>query len=176
MYNITRGAPLLDHAKERKRTQLMDEEYRIVRAERPAWDVIGPAIGEYNTRAAGDDMAKSVCFVLQGPDGAIVGGVIGVTYWNWFHIDLLWVQDELRGRGYGHRLLTLAEEEARQRGARNAHLDTFSFQAPDFYKRHGYQVFGELQDFPPGHRRYYMVKELQEPWQHDDREGRSTAS
>jgi len=76
------------------------------------------------------------------------------------HIDLLWVKDELRGRGYGHHLLTLAEQEARQRGAKNAYLDTFSFQAPDFYKQHGYQVFGELQDFPPGHQRYFLTKQL----------------
>jgi hypothetical protein len=51
-------------------------------------------------------------------------------------------------------------EEARWRGARNAYLDTFSFQAPDFYQRHGYRVFGELVDFPPGHTRYYMTKQL----------------
>jgi N-acetylglutamate synthase-like GNAT family acetyltransferase len=72
----------------------------------------------------------------------------------------MWIKDELRGRGYGHRLLTLAEHEARQRGAKNAYLDTFSFQAPDFYKQHGYQVFGELPDFPPGHQRYFLTKQL----------------
>ncbi len=138
----------------------MENEYKIVSVEKPVWNVIGEAISSYNKRQAGDDEAKSVCFVVLGPDEAIVGGVIGVTYWNWFHIDLLWVQAELRGRGYGHQLLTLAEEEARQRGAKNAHLDTFSFQAPDFYGRHGYRVFGELQNFPPGHQRYYMVKQL----------------
>jgi len=65
-----------------------------------------------------------------------------------------------RGRGYGHRLLTLAEEEGRKRGAEHAYLDTFSFQAPDFYKQHGYHVFGELSDFPQGHRRYYLTKQL----------------
>jgi len=138
----------------------MDNEYRIVSVEKPEWSAIGQALSNYNKEQAGDDEAKSVCFVLRGPDEAIDGGVIGVTYWNWFHIDLLWVRDELRGRGYGHELLIRAEEEARRRGAKNAHLDTFSFQAPDFYKQHGYQVFGELQDFPPGHRRYYLAKQL----------------
>ena len=52
------------------------------------------------------------------------------------------------------------EEEARQRGAKNSYLDTFSFQAPEFYKRNGYHVFGELQDFPPGHQRYFFTKRL----------------
>jgi len=75
-------------------------------------------------------------------------------------IDLLWVKDELRGRGYGSRLLTLAEDEARQCGAKSVYLDTFSFQAPNFYKPHGYQVFGELQNFPAGHQRYFLTKQL----------------
>jgi ribosomal protein S18 acetylase RimI-like enzyme len=141
----------------------MDEEYHIVYVDKPeqsAMKVIGQGIGNYNEQHAGDHKKQRLCFVLQAPDQAIVGGVIGAMYWDWFHIDLLWVKDELRGRGYGHRLLTLAEQEARQRGAKNAYLDTFSFQAPDFYKQHGYQVFGELPDYPAGHQRYFLTKRL----------------
>lgn len=138
----------------------MNEQYEIVSMEQPAWGVIGPAISEYNEQQAGDDQGQNLCFVLRGPDDEIVGGVIGATYWNWLHVDLMWVKEGLRGRGYGHRLLTMAEEEARKRGATNAYLDTFSFQAPEFYKRHGYRVFGELADCPTGHRRYFLTKEL----------------
>lgn len=140
----------------------MNEEYTIVYADEPQWGIIGPTISEYNTQQVGEDEAQSLClcFILEGPDQEIVGGVIGATYWDWFHLDLMWVKDKLRGRGYGHRLLTAAEEEARRRGARNAYLDTFSFQAPGFYRRRGYRVFGELADFPPGHRRYFLSKEL----------------
>ena len=72
----------------------------------------------------------------------------------------LWIREDLRGCGYGHRLLTLLEDAARQHGAKNAYLDTFSFQAPDFYQKHGYQVFGTLKDFPVGHKRYYLRKQL----------------
>jgi ribosomal protein S18 acetylase RimI-like enzyme len=141
----------------------MDKEYHIVYDDKPeqsAWGIIGQGIGHYNEQQAGDDKSQLLCFVLYAPDQEIVGGVIGATYWGWLHIDLLWVKDELRGRGYGHRLLTLAEQEARQRGAKNAYLDTFSFQAPGFYEQHGYQVFGELKDFPPGHQRYFLTKRL----------------
>jgi len=56
--------------------------------------------------------------------------------------------------------LAQAEDEARKRGAKKAYLDTFSFQAPEFYKKYGYKVFGELKEFPPGHQRYYLTKEL----------------
>ena len=139
----------------------MDEEYQIIRVDEPAWEVIGQGITNYNRQQAGDDKAQNLCFVLKGPDQAIAGGVIGAIYWDWLYIDLMWLKDELRGHGYGHRLLTLIEDEARQGGAKNAYLDTFSFQAPGFYKGHGYRVFGELENFPSGHQRYFLTKQLE---------------
>lgn len=141
----------------------MDEEYSIEYIERPqdsAWGIIGRAINEYNTQQAGDDESKVLCFGLKGPDEVIVGGVVAQIYWDWLYVDLMWIKEDLRGHGYGHRLLTMLEDEARKRGARNAFLDTFSFQAPEFYKKHGYQVFGQLQGFPAGHQRYYLTKQL----------------
>jgi GNAT superfamily N-acetyltransferase len=141
----------------------MDEQYQIVYVDKPeesAWGIIGRGVGNYNEQQAGDSQFQRLCFVLRTPDEEIVGGVLGEIYWGWFYLDLLWVKDELRGHGYGHQLLTRAEDEARQRGAKNAYLDTFSFQAPEFYKQHGYQVFGELQDFPVGQQRYFLKKQL----------------
>jgi GNAT superfamily N-acetyltransferase len=139
---------------------MTNETYTIEYVDQPEWEIIGQGISAYNTQQAGDDQAQSLCFVLKGADQEIVGGVIGATYWNWLYIDLMWLREEFRGQGYGHQLLMLAEAEARQRGAKHAYLDTFSFQAPEFYKQHGYEVFGELQDFPPGHQRYFLTKEL----------------
>ena len=81
-------------------------------------------------------------------------------YWEWLYIDLLWVREDLRGHGHGRQLMIRMEDAARQHGAKNVYLDTFSFQAPDFYKKLGYQVFGELQDFPPGQQRYFFRKQL----------------
>jgi GNAT superfamily N-acetyltransferase len=141
----------------------MDEEYRVAYVDDPeesAWGIIGQGISAYNIRHAGKNDFQRLCFVLKSPEGEIVGGVLGETYWEWFHLDLLWVKEELRGRGYGHRLLMQAEEEARGRGAKNAYLDTFSFQAPVFYKKYGYEMFGELPDYPPGHQRYFLRKRL----------------
>ena len=138
----------------------MDEGYRIDYVDEPEWGVIGQGIRDFNTQEAGDAQGKALCFVLYAPDGSIAGGVIGETHWEWFFINLMWIKEELRGRGYGHQLLLAAEQEARQRGARNAYLDTFSFQAPDFYKKHGYQVYGVLEGFPQGHQRIYLTKPL----------------
>jgi GNAT superfamily N-acetyltransferase len=141
----------------------MDKEHQIIYVEKPeqsVWGIIGQGINHYNMEQAGDDKAQRLCFAVQGPDQGIVGGVVAAIYWDWLYIDLMWIQEGLRGRGYGSRLLKLVEDEARQRGAKNAYLDTFSFQAPDFYRQHGYRVFGELHDFPPGHQRYFLTKQL----------------
>lgn len=141
----------------------MKDNYQILYVEEPeetAWGIIGRGLSAYNIQKAGEDKFQRLCFALQSPDGEIAGGALGEVYWEWFHLDLLWVKEELRGQGYGRQLLMQIEDEARKRGAKNVYLDTFSFQAPDFYKQHGYQVFGELQDFPPGHQRYFFSKQL----------------
>jgi GNAT superfamily N-acetyltransferase len=101
-----------------------------------------------------------LCFVLEGQDQEIAGGIVAQIHWDWLFIDLMWMKVELRGHGYGSRLLMRVEDDARKRGARHAHLDTFSFQAPGFYQKHGYQVFGELHDFPQGCQRYFLTKRL----------------
>ena len=138
----------------------MPDDYHIAYLDPPAWEVIGGGLRDYNTQHAGDGHAIFLCFAIYAPDDAIVGGIIGETHWNWLFIHLMWIKDELRGKGYGHRLLVAAEGMGRKRGATHAYLDTFSFQAPEFYKKHGYQVFGVLEDFPPGHQRLYLVKKL----------------
>ncbi len=141
----------------------MNNEYQIVNVEKPTdemWEVIGRGINKYNNQHGGAENHSNVCFALYSPEKELLGGLIGEIYWNWFYINLLFLKEEVRGQGHGHSLLTTAEEEARKRGANHAFLDTFSFQAPEFYKQHGYQVFGELKDFPPGHQRYYMMKQL----------------
>ncbi len=141
----------------------MDKKYEIIYVEKPeesAWGIIGGGLQKYNIEQAGDNNFQRLCFALQTPENEIVGGVLGEVYWGWLYVDLLWIQDELRGQWIWTSSFDSIEDEARKLGARNAYLDTFSFQVPDFYKDHGYQVFGELPDFPPGHQRYFMKKEL----------------
>jgi GNAT superfamily N-acetyltransferase len=141
----------------------VDSTYQIVSVEEPeeeAWGIIGRGVSRYNRERAGDNQFKRLCFVVRGPGEVIYGGILGETYWGWLYIDLLWVDERLRGRGFGRRLMETVEEAARQNGAAHAYLDTFSFQAPDFYRRLGYRVFGQLPDFPPGQQRYFMTKTL----------------
>ncbi|MEJ2011735.1 MAG: GNAT family N-acetyltransferase [Anaerolineales bacterium] len=142
---------------------MADKEFEFQYVENPeesAWGIIGRGVASFNRQQAGENNFQRLCYVVQAPDQEIVGGVLGETYFDWLFIELLWVKEEFRGRGYGHHLLRLAEELARERGAKNVYLDTFSFQAPEFYKKRGYQVFGELAEFPPGHRRLFLTKPL----------------
>ncbi|MBC7840683.1 MAG: GNAT family N-acetyltransferase [Gemmatimonadaceae bacterium] len=98
--------------------------------------------------------------VLRDDNGTIVGGCLCETRWTWVFVDVLWVHEAHRGAGYGTALLAAAEDEARRRGCTKAHLDTISFQARPFYEKLGWRLFGTLEDYPPGHTRYYLRKDL----------------
>jgi GNAT superfamily N-acetyltransferase len=91
--------------------------------------------------------------------GSIVAGLAGETYSGWLFVRYLWVSGALRGKGIGRELMAGAEARALERGCHSAWVDTFSFQAPGFYPKLGYQVFGEL-DYPPGHKRIFLQKRL----------------
>jgi GNAT superfamily N-acetyltransferase len=89
----------------------------------------------------------------------IVAGLAGETYAGWLFVRYLWVSGELRGHGLGSALLRAGEIRAAERGCHSAFLDTFSFQAPDFYRKLGYEVFGELA-WSTEHRRIFLRKSL----------------
>ncbi|MBF6331684.1 GNAT family N-acetyltransferase [Nocardia transvalensis] len=93
-------------------------------------------------------------------DGEVVGGVVGVIWAEWLHIDLLWVHEAQRGNGLGARLMAAAERIARERGCGHARTETWDFQAPRFYRAQGYRVVGEVRDYPPGAIEYLLIKDL----------------
>ncbi|MFI9648967.1 GNAT family N-acetyltransferase [Streptomyces sp. NPDC052040] len=93
--------------------------------------------------------------------GEPAGGLAGHTWAAWLHVDLLWVDDRHRGAGLGARLLAEAERLAREEhGCVAARLETWDFQAPDFYRKQGYDVVGVVPDYPPGTTEYTLVKRL----------------
>ncbi|HEY9784965.1 MAG TPA: GNAT family N-acetyltransferase [Candidatus Obscuribacterales bacterium] len=104
---------------------------------------------------------QALAIFVRDADGTILGGITGSTNWGWLHVNLLAVHSSLRNQGLGRTLMEMAETEAIKRGCKAAFLDTFSFQALGFYKKLGYELFGTLDDFPPGHKRYFLRKSLQ---------------
>lgn len=98
---------------------------------------------------------------ITDDNGRIIAGCIARMYcWNVAYIDTLWVDSKYRGKGLGARLLAEIEKTAKTKGCYLIHLDTFDFQAKEFYEKQGYEVFGVLEDCPKGHCRYYFTKKL----------------
>lgn len=98
---------------------------------------------------------------ITDENGKIIGGCIARMYcWNVAYIDTLWVDSEQRNNGLGSKLLAEIEATAKAKGCYLIHLDTFDFQAKNFYEKQGYNVFGVLEDCPKNHCRYFLKKEI----------------
>ncbi|GAB4577911.1 MAG: GNAT family N-acetyltransferase [Anaerolineales bacterium] len=114
----------------------------------------------YNRQFVEVDGYQRLAVILRDEHQTLVGGLLGDVYWNWLHISVLWLDESVRRQGYGSQMLKLAEEEAGRQGCHSVNLDTMSFQALEFYQRHGYTIFGVLEDHPIGHTRYFLKKKL----------------
>lgn len=99
--------------------------------------------------------------VIKNINGDVIAGINSILYnWNCLFIDVLWVKEDSRIKGYGSALLNKIERIAKSKGCKLIHLDTFDFQSKDFYIKHGYDIFGVLDNCPIEHIRYYMKKNL----------------
>jgi GNAT superfamily N-acetyltransferase len=120
--------------------------------------IVAPLVA-FNEARAGPSGHQSLALVLRDADGAVCGGLWGITSHGWLYTQLLVVPEAARGQGLGRELMRAAEAEALRRGCAHAWVDT-QFGARGFYERLGYTVFGELADFPPGFTRSFLKKAL----------------
>ncbi len=98
---------------------------------------------------------------ITDDNGRIIAGCVARMYcWNVAYVDTLWVDESCRGTGLGSQLLAEIEKTAKEKGCYMIHLDTFDFQAKEFYEKHGYKVFGAIEDCPKEHCRYYLMKTI----------------
>jgi ribosomal protein S18 acetylase RimI-like enzyme len=138
--------------------------YEITREENPVEDdlqILYEGLEDTVRRLFPDKNRIEVVFFLRDETGRIVGGVTGNHgSFGWLYINTLWVHDEARGLGLGRQLMEKIEAEAVNHGCKHAFLNTMSFQAPEFYKKLGYTVFAELEDFPDEHSRIFLRKKL----------------
>lgn len=125
-----------------------------------AWQVVHDGLEGFNVELIGDYAYSDFALYARDEQEQVVGGMFGHSGMGWLYIDYLWLHDSQRGQGLGARLLAMAEDEARQRGCVGVFLYTYSFQAPDFYQKQGYQLMGVLDDCPPGYQRLYLKKTL----------------
>lgn len=128
----------------------------------PSWEareLVDERLGDYNAAFLPDNRYDYFGLFVRDDADAIRAGLIGSLYAGWLFINLLWVDTKLRRTGIGSALIAEAERRAIAFGCRSAHVDTFSFQGPDFYPRFGYEIFGTL-DYPPDHKRIFFKKRL----------------
>ncbi|NKF49387.1 GNAT family N-acetyltransferase [Shewanella sp. WXL01] len=112
----------------------------------------------HRTEHMGPEEPLPLGLTIKDTQGKVIGGIGGRTiYRNWL-IEVLWIDDSLRGQGYGRKLIEQAEELAKQRGCVVAQLDTLEFQAADFYQKMGFEVVGTVPAFEGSPARYFMLK------------------
>jgi GNAT superfamily N-acetyltransferase len=121
---------------------------------------ISDGVDLYNIAMTGMAEWYPANFFLRSPRGEWLGGVLANIWGEWLHVRMLWVAAGERGQGRGRALLRAAETYARDKGCRGSTLETFSFQARPFYEREGYEVVGVLDDYPPGHQKFFLRKNL----------------
>ncbi|UQA24232.1 MULTISPECIES: GNAT family N-acetyltransferase [Stenotrophomonas] len=126
-----------------------------------ALEVIGAGLDQFNLDAAGYADRRTLAVLVTDPaSGEVVGGLTGRTSLGLWFVDLFHLPAAYRGNGLGSRVLKAAEDEARRRGCRSGVLYTLSFQAPDFYVKHGWVVFGRVPCDPVGTCRVFLSKDL----------------
>src|SRR3954470_13684891 len=125
-----------------------------------ALDFVGGQINAFNIAVTGIDDWRALAIFKRDDAGQIVAGLTGGTWAGYLEISNLWVAEHMRGQGLGKHLLLAAEHEARARGCTQVLLDTHDFQAPEFYKKLGYNVFGVFEGIGGPYSRHYLRKKL----------------
>ncbi len=143
----------------------MTGHYRMTLTDQPdPADVkfVEDGLATFNLQFAPPYGTQKLVILLRDADDKLAGGLVGLTWWGWLRIDILWLDEVVRGQEWGTRLVEAAEAEAVRRGCHHAFVDTMSFQALPFYLKLGYTVFGELCDLPAGsgHKMHFLQKEL----------------
>jgi len=129
-------------------------------ADEAAEKAISDGLTAFNESLAPGADWRALSIYARDEFGVVRGGLTGSSYYDWLFVKWLWVAEPFRRQGIGSKLLKRAEKVARERNVGAVYLDTFTFQAPAFYEKHGYREFGRLDDAVHGHARIWLAKRL----------------
>jgi len=121
---------------------------------------IGNLIRSYNRSKREAAESEPLNLYVEDNSGEVLAGLVAETFGNWLEIEYLFVKEDLRGQGIGSQLLQRAESEAKKRNCHYVFVNTYQFQAPAFYQKHGYQEVFTLKDYPCTGQRHYYQKDL----------------
>ena len=142
--------------REKVAARIVAERSRASAVSRELWN----GLLRFNRAEAGPLRYKRTVISARDAKGRLLGGLILQSYWRESYIELLWLSRRARGSRIGSALIAEAERRARKRGSHLMHLNTYSFQAPGFYEKQGYQRFGGMAGSPRGESRHFYVKRL----------------
>ena len=135
-------------------------QVRLENTESQKSQEIGDLIRSYNRSKREAAESESLNLYVEDDSGQLMAGLVAETFGNWLEIEYLFVKEDLRGQGIGSQLLQQAESEAKKRNCRFAFVNTYQFQAPAFYQKHGYKEVFTLKDYPYTGQRHYYQKDL----------------
>ena len=135
-------------------------QVRLENTESQKSQIIGDLIRSYNRSKREVAESEPLNLYVEDEHGEIMAGLVAETFGNWLEIEYLFVKEDLRGQGIGSQLLQRAESEAKMRNCRFAFVNTYQFQAPAFYQKHGYKEVFTLKDYPYTGQRHYYQKDL----------------
>lgn len=135
-------------------------QVRLENTESQKSQKIGELVRSYNRSKRETAESEPLNLYVEDDSGELLAGLVAETFGNWLEIEYLFVKEELRGQGIGSQLLQRAESEAKKRNCRYVSLNTYQFQAPDFYQKQGYKEVFTLKDYPYTGQRHYYQKDL----------------
>ena len=135
-------------------------QIRLENIESQKSQVIGDLIRSFNRSKREAAESEPLNLYVEDDSGELMAGLVAETFGNWLEIEYLFVKEDLRGQGIGSQLLQQAESEAKKRNCRSVFVNTYQFQAPAFYQKHGYKEVFTLKDYPYTGQRHYYQKDL----------------
>jgi len=122
---------------------------------------VGTLLRNYNNaKMQGYKLREDLEVIAKDENGKILGGLYGYFAWGWLEIHIVAVDEVYRKQGIGKTLIQKAEAVALQKNIFKIRLNTFEFQAPQFYKQLGYKVVALEKGFPEGYNTYHFHKML----------------
>jgi len=140
----------------RKPPRIVEEKRRARSVERR----IRAGLIAYNADKVGAPKYRRLVLSARNARGRLIGGLAGELYWNALYLELLWLQPGARHEGLGRRLMHVAEQRARRARKDLIYLNTYTFQAPGFYRKLGFRRIGAIPGYPRGETRIFLVKSL----------------
>lgn len=140
-----------------------DLTYTIFNADENEKNYVRRKLKEYNAQHVPEHLRsryEEINLAIKDEQGNIIGGLIAVLCWNWIEVDILWVDSAIRFKGIGTQLLHEVEKIASEKACTFIKLNTFSFQAPSFYIKNGYNQYSVIENAPEGANHYFFKKDI----------------